>query len=358
VRIALISTPFVAVPPPKYGGTELIVYHLARELVARGHDVILFATGDSQLPGAELRALYPTAIWPPETWHELDHATFAVEDIVKNGGVDVIHTHIAPTVALAGFIDVPVVYTLHHVRDDVLQRFYGHRGSHRVRFVAISERQRELFLPEVDADVVHHGLDFGVYRLGPGGEHAAFLGRFAPEKGVHFALDAAHRAGVPLRLAGQPHWKDRRYFEAELRPRLERPGVSWDGEASHGPKCALLGGACATLFPIDWEEPFGLVMIESMLCGTPVLAFRRGSAPEVVDEGVTGWICADVDEMAWRLRRLARDRRSFDRRRCRERAAERFSVEHMTARYLEVYAAAIDHPLLAAMPAESACPAS
>jgi len=358
VRFALISTPFVAVPPPKYGGTELIVFHLARELAHRGHDVVLFATGDSAVPGVEMRALYPEGIWPPNPWYELDHAAFALRDIVRRGDVDVVHCHVAPGLALAGFVETPLVYTVHHVRDDTLQPLYAHSRSPRVRMVAISERQRELLKPEIDADVVYHGLDVRAYRVGRGGNCAAFLGRFAAEKGVHLALDAAHQAGVPLQLAGAPHWKDEGYHEREVRWRLERPGVRWVGEAGHDRKCALLGGACATLFPIEWEEPFGLVMIESMLCGTPVLSFARGSAPELVDPGVTGWLVADVDEMAWRLRRLATGEQRFDRLACRARAEHRFSVARMVDRYLEVYAAAMDRAALAALPDEEACPAS
>lgn len=351
MRIALISTPFVAVPPPRYGGTELIVYHLARELAERGHEVLLYATADSAVPGVEVRALCKEAVWPPEPWLELDHATFAMRDLVTEP-VDIIHAHVAPALSFVDFVDAPVVYTLHHVRDEPLQSYYAHRQSKRLRMVAISERQRDLFAPEVPATVVHHGLDPRAYALGPGGSYAAFLGRFALEKGVHLALDAAYRSGVPIRLAGQPHWKDRAYYEAELASRLERPGVSWLGEADHQTKCALLGGARATLVPIDWEEPFGLVMVESMLCGAPVLAFPRGAAPEIIDDGVTGWLCSDIDEMAWRLRQLSV--RPFDRRACRARAAARFNVARMVDRYIDLYASAIDHPVLTAVSAELA----
>jgi glycosyltransferase involved in cell wall biosynthesis len=358
VRVALLSTPFVSVPPPRYGGTELIVSHLARELAQRGHDIVVYATGDSTIPKVELRFLYPKAVWPPNPWYELDHAAFALRDIMRRGDVDVVHAHVAPALPLASLTHVPLIYTVHHVRDDLLNPIYEHNQSPALHLVAISDRQREQLGPEVKAQVVHHGLDVGVYPCGSGGATAAFIGRFAIEKGVHDALDAAHVAHVPIVLAGQPHWKDRDYFEAEVQPRIGRAGVTWVGEVGHERKCAVLGAACATLVPINWEEPFGLVMIESMLCGTPVLAFRRGSAPEIIDEGVTGWLVADVDEMAWRLKQLARGDQRVDRRACRARAARRFSVARMVDRYLEIYSAAIDSAVLSALPDEAACPAS
>jgi glycosyltransferase involved in cell wall biosynthesis len=352
VRIALISTPFVPVPPPSYGGTELIVAHLARELSARGHEVVLYTTGDSTMPGVEIRSLYAQAVWPPDSWHELDHTAFAVRNL-QGEHFDIVHAHCAPILAFAPLVRAPIVYTLHHVREEHLHTFYAGNAHRNVRFIAISERQRELFLPEVDAEVIHHGLDSGSYGTGPGGDYAAFLGRFAEEKGPAVALDVAQMAGVPIRLAGKPHWKDMPYFHEEVEPRLARRDVDWVGEASLKPKCKLLGGACATLFPINWEEPFGLVMIESMLCGTPVLAFPRGSAPELIDEGLTGFLCRDEQEMAARLRALRHGEIAFDREACRARAAERFSIGRMTDRYLEVYGRMAERPALASVPANA-----
>lgn len=351
VRVALISTPFCPVPPPKYGGTELIVYHLARDLAARGHDVILYSTGSSKLPGVDCRSLYREAIWPPDPWHELNHAGFAMRDIAASEPVDIIHAHLAPALALAPFMAAPVIYTVHHVREEPIQSFYAENAHPNVHFVAISERQQQLLLPEVTSTVVHHGLDVDAYPLGHGGSYAAFLGRFAVEKGPAVAIDVAERAGVPIRLGGEPHWKDMTYFRREVEPRLARHGVTWLGELGHRPKCLLFGAAAATLCPIDWEEPFGLVFIESMLCGTPILAFARGSAPELIDDGVTGWVCADAEEMAARLAELHRNPRSFDREACRRRAVERFSVAHMTAGYLDVYTTAMDAPALASVDA-------
>jgi len=341
VAIALVSTPFVAVPPVAYGGTELIVAMLARELAARGQRVILYATGDSKLPGVQIEWLYPEAIWPPNEYHELNHAQFALRDILRRNDVELVHTHISAATAFADLIDVPMICTLHHAYDEALHELYAGAATESLTLVAISRRQRDLLGHDLEAEVVHHGLDAESYPLGRGGPGAAFVGRFAQEKGVAHALDAARRARVPLRLAGRPHWKDEEYFRAEIEPRLRRHGMVWMGELSHAPKVALLGSSLATLFPIEWEEPFGLVMIESMLCGTPVISFARGSAAEVVDPGVTGWVVEDLDEMVWRLRELAARPWRFDRERCRARAVTRFSSAAMTDNYQALYAAAI-----------------
>jgi len=183
---------------------------------------------------------------------------------------------------------------------------------------------------------VHHGLDPDLYPFGAGdGGYCAFLGRLAPEKGAHTALDAARVARVELRIGGAPHWLNDEYFESCVRPRLDKAGrrAVWLGEVTHEPKVELLRGARALLFPIEWEEPFGLVMIESMLVGSPVIAFARGSVPEVVDEGITGFIVKDAHEMAARIRTLG----SFDRKRCRARALERWSSMRMARDYEKAY---------------------
>lgn len=340
MRIAMISTPFVDVPPRRYGGTELVVGALVEELVARGHEMVLYATGTSRT-SARLRWHYERPRWPPDPAVELTHAAWAVEDLLRSEPVDLVHAHTASVLGFARLLDAPIVYTIHHVRDEGLSDLYRFARGPGVTMVAISERQRELMADALEARVVHHGLTADRYPLGDGGGgYAAFLGRFTPEKGVHVAIDVACRAGLPIRLAGRPHLAD--YYEQEIRPRLGQKGVSWHGEAGHDDKVRLLGGALATLFPIDWEEPFGLVMIESMLCGTPILAFGRGSTPELVDNGVTGWLVADRDEMAWRLRALVEQ--PFDRARCRARAAERFGARRMADEYLAIYEDVVGRP--------------
>ena len=329
----MLSTPFIPVPPPQYGGTELIVSELVDGLTARGHEIVLFTCGDSRAP-CEMRALYPSAKWPPEPYVELDHTAWAMEQIVHDPRrFDLVHAHLAAALPFARFVDVPFVYTVHHVRDEAFVPLYQRAAA---RLIAISERQRELSPELQHAVVIHHGVDPARYPFGDGdGGYAAFLGRFASEKGPHHAIDAARLAGIPLMLAGEAHWKDRAYFDEHLRPRLDLPGVRSVGPVGGRLKANFLRQARALLFPIDWEEPFGLVMIEAMLAGTPVLAFGSGSVPEVIDEGVTGFICDSVEDMAARVRTLGR----FDRRRCRARACERFSASRMVADHERLYRA-------------------
>jgi glycosyltransferase involved in cell wall biosynthesis len=330
VRIAMVSTPFIPTPPVRYGGTELVVWELTSALRELGHRVTLFTVGDDD--GAERRALYRTPVWPPDPYHEANHAAWALAEILADGRFDVVHCHVPSAVPLARFTS-PIVYTIHHDRDRSLTALY--RLARGVTFVAVSDRQREL-LPEVDdVETVHHGLDPAQYPFGGGGGPALFIGRLAEEKGPHVAIDVARSAGAGLTLAGDAHWKDRSYFEREIGPRLGA-GVEWVGEVGHAAKVALARKARALLFPIDWEEPFGLVMIEAMLAGTPVLATPRGSVPEVVEQGVTGWICETPSEMTRRLAELEHAG-SFDRVRCRERAVERFGRARMARDYLAVY---------------------
>lgn len=332
MHIALISTTCVPVPPPRYGGTELIIAELARELVALGHRVTTFATGDST-PAGDLCSLFPRAMWPPDPYTDLAHVHYAFRELRHRlQRVDIVHAHTAVALPFAHFIDAPVVYTVHHHRVERLTEFYRYFAE--VAYVMISRRQSELHPDVLNRCVVHHGLDPGRFRLGEGdGGYVAFLGRFAPEKGPHVAIDAARMAGVAIKLGGEAHWSDREYFKTEVEPRLALPGVEWIGEADHAKKQTLLGGARALLFPIDWEEPFGLVMIESMLCGTPVIAFRRGSVPEVVEDGVTGFIVDDPAQMAAAIARAA----SLDRAAVRRRAEERWSAARMARQYLDVY---------------------
>lgn len=342
LRIALVSTPFVQVPPRGYGGTEAIVGQLAAGLVRRGHEVYVYATGDSP-PIGHLRAFYPRAVWPPDVRREMAQAAWAARDLRRLGGVDLVHTHSAALLMLAEHLGAPLVYTLHHGPDPVCEDLYRVVAGD-TTFVAISERQRAMLPPLGDVRVVHHGLDASRFPVGVGeGGYAAFVGRFAPEKGLDVAIDAARAAGVPLRVGGRCHPPDVDWHRREVLTRLG-PGVTMVGEVEHPAKCALLGGALATLFPIRWEEPFGLVMIESMLCGTPVLACPRGSAPEIVDEGVTGWLVEDAAAMARVLRALASGRLRFDRARCRARAETRFGQARMVDDYLAIYAELVGQP--------------
>jgi glycosyltransferase involved in cell wall biosynthesis len=335
MRIALLSTCALATPPRKYGGTELVVAELAQGLTDLGHRVTVYATGDSEVAG-ELRHCFDGPAWPPDERTERRHARFAWKDIASDPEpYDVVHMHQAQALRGYGSVPYPKALTVHHCRVDELVRQYCDHPD--VAYVAISRRQAELS-PEISfARVVHHGLDPARYELGDGdGGYVAFLGRFAREKAPHLAIDAARAAGIPVRLGGAPHEAPgyREYFECEMRPRLAQPGgVEWLGELGHWQKARLLAGARALLFPLDWEEPFGLVMIEAMLVGTPVIAFARGSAPEVVEDGLTGWVVRDAHEMAACIGRLHR----IDRARCRARAVERWSTKRMAKEYCALY---------------------
>lgn len=336
MRIAVISTVALATPPRKYGGTELVVAEIAKGLIGLGHDVTVFATGDSSVFGT-LKYHFERQVWPPNEAAEARHAALAWHDVMNDPvGFDAVHVHHAQALPDRCLIRQPTVLTVHHCRVAELVDVYRDRED--VAFAAISNNQASLS-PEVSfARTIHHGLDPDLYTMGAGdGGYVAFLGRFSPEKAPHVAIDAARAAGVRLLLGGVPHEvsESQAYFEREMAPRLAgENNLEWCGELSHGPKVRMLQGARALLFPLDWEEPFGLVMIEAMLVGTPVIAYARGSAPEVVEDGVTGFLVHDVKEMAERIRHLDQ----IDRQRCRARATERWSTNRMAAEYAELYA--------------------
>ncbi len=336
MRIALISTPFIAVPPPMYGGTELVVHQLAEGLVARGHDVELFATGDSHT-SAVLRAKYATAQWPPESLLELNHVSWAMQQIASGEPFDVVHAHSALALACGRLVtDTPLVYTIHHERDERLSALYA--DCEPAQYIAISEDQRRRERPLPRVSVIHHGLDPAHYRCTPNAaaDYVCFVGRFACVKGPHVAIDAAARAGLPIRVAGEVHDPDAAWADAELRERLTQPHVELLGAIGLEQKATLLAGTRALLAPIDWNEPFGLILIEAMLSGAPVVAFGRGSVPELVEQGITGFVVETLDEMADVIR-PGGPLDAFDRQRCRARAVERFSRDRMVDDHIALY---------------------
>jgi glycosyltransferase involved in cell wall biosynthesis len=337
VRIALVSTPFVAVPPRAYGGTELVVDALAHGLLRAGHDVTVFATGDSRAPG--LRALFDEPVWPPHAHIELLHCRFAAREIAR-GDFDVAHAHLAGLLAFADDLPSPMVYTVHHAADLAMARFYA--AAPPVPQIAISARQAALLSP-APGHVVHHGLEPGMYpTCGDGGESALFLGRLSWVKAPDLAVQAARLAGAPIVVAGRQHPTDPApdgWRERALEPALREPGVQWVGAADLAAKRQLFASSRALLVPLRWEEPFGLVMIEALLAGCPVIAFARGAAPEIVEEGVTGSLVEDVDAMAAALSRAD----GFDRAAIQAAARRRFSSDRMAAGYLGVYRDVIAH---------------
>jgi glycosyltransferase involved in cell wall biosynthesis len=334
MKIALVSTPFLAVPPKEYGGTELVIYELAEGLHERGHEVTVFATGDSAV-SCQARWLYPNAQWPPNQFADINHATWALSQIAA-GTFDIVHTHTASALALTRFLpEIPMVYTLRHERVDVLSSFYEHFPD--VRFVAISQdqRSREVSLP--DCTVIHHGLDADRYEYAARSHsYVCFIGRLARVKGPHIAIDSALKAGREIHVAGEVHPVDSDFAVQELDRRFEQPGVVRLGPVGMAAKIELLRDAAALLAPVVWNEPFGLVLIEAMLSGCPVVGFPRGSLPELVEQGVTGFLVSSEEEMT-QLIRPGGELDSFDRMRCRQRATERFGRDAMVEAHERLY---------------------
>ena len=332
MRIALIAPPWAPVPPLLYGGIESVVDELAVGLQRAGHEVLLFTTGNSTCP-VPRRSLFPEAEGDRIGYlvPELRHVISAYE---AARGFDIVHDHtmVGPVYA-ERFPELSVVTTIHGPLDGELRDLYE-RVAARVDLVAISEAQAAS-APQLDvASVIHHGLDVSRFPEGQGtGGFCVFLGRMCAEKGAHRALDVARRAGLNLVLAGKMRTQaERDYFEAEVKPRLGE-GAWYVGEVSHDRKLEILRKAWCLLFPIRWPEPFGLVMIEALACGTPVLAFPEGAAPEVVDDGVTGFLCDDEGAMVEALNRVD----LIDRAACRRDVENRFSSARMVDEHLALY---------------------
>jgi glycosyltransferase involved in cell wall biosynthesis len=339
MRIAILAPPWFPIPPPRYGGIEWVVALLADGLVEAGHDVTLFATGEARTR-AKVVASFPEArpLEIGRTWTELHHA---VECLARLDGFDVVNDHSGPLGAvLGGLSATPFLHTVHGTLTGEAGKIYARLPSIApdVGLVSISLNQRKP-CPDLNwAATVPNALDLGAYPVEPHrGDYLLFLGRLSPDKGCHRAIEVAKEAGVPLKIAGKMHdAAEKYYFETEVRPRLS-DRVEYLGEVSHAEKVDLLQNARATLFPIQWEEPFGLVMIESMACGTPVIATRRGAVPEVVDDGRSGIIVGDASEMAAAL--AAAD--ELDPLECRRYVEERFSRERMVREYEAAYRAVL-----------------
>jgi glycosyltransferase involved in cell wall biosynthesis len=340
MRIAQVSPLYESVPPSRYGGTERVVSYLTEELVRRGHEVTLFASGDSEtaarlVPCSE-RALRlagcPNSLSLAHHMVQLDQVARRAADF------DLVHFHIDYIhFPLSKALGIRHVNTLHG-RLDLDPIFPCYRRFGDFPFVSISDSQRRP-MPWLNwLGTVYHGLPDDLYRLGPGGDRLVFLGRISPEKRVDRAIEIARRSGLPLRIAAKTDPVDGDYFEAEIEPLLSLPGIEFLGEIEDHEKQALLGKALALLMPIDWPEPFGLVMIEAMACGTPVIAFRNGSVEEVVDDGVTGFVVESIEEALTAVERC----RSLDRGRCRQRFEQRFSVGRMAADYVRLYASLVE----------------
>jgi len=332
MRIALIAPPFIPVPPKRYGGTELFVAHLAEGLKQNGMDVVVYASGDSTVD-VEVRSLYPQSEWPLEAeifgnLKDINHTAWAMADAADD--CDILHLNSAAGLASSRFIDSSIVYTVHHPREQPLSDFYAHFPE--VDYVAISEFQCSLETM-LKRTTIHHGIKIGDYQLQESKQqYLSFIGRLAPVKGPHLAIEVAKKTGIPLKIAGEIQPLFRSYFESHVKPHLDGRFIEYVGEADPAAKNELLGNSMAMLFPIQWNEPFGFVMIEAMACGTPVIALKGGSVPEVVRDDVSGYVCDTVEQMAERIQNL-----TISPLLVRQYAKEHFSVEVMVNKYLRLY---------------------
>jgi glycosyltransferase involved in cell wall biosynthesis len=337
MKVAQVSPLYEAVPPKLYGGTERVVAHLCDALVDLGHDVTLFSSADARTK-ARLVPVRDQAIRLDPAVLKSDmaaHLSMLDEVRRRQDAFDIIHFH-------TDIIHFPMfetsahrTLTTLHGRLDMkdLAGVYGRWP--RYPLVSISDAQRR-HLPGVTwAGTVHHGMPAALYRFSaePRG-YLAFLGRISPEKGPDRAIAIAKAAGMPLKIAAKVDAADKVYFETEIRPLMDDPLIDFVGEIGDGDKSEFLGGAEALLFPIEWPEPFGLVMIEAMACGVPVIAYRHGSAPEIVEDGLTGFLVDDAAGAAAAVPRA----RALDRAAIRRRFEERFSAETMARSYLALYA--------------------
>ena len=335
MRIAQVAPLYESVPPKLYGGTERVVHYLTEELVRQGHDVTLFASGDS-LTSANLIPACPTALrLSDDNIDPLGLHFVMLEEVFRLAPTfDIIHFHVdylhfpvsrrteaAHVTTLHGRLDIPMLKPLYREFSDV-------------PLVSISDAQRGPIPWANWQGTVYHGLPMQLLPRGEGdGGYLAFLGRISPEKGVDRAIEIAHRVGLPLKIAAKIDKADREYFEKHIRKLWDSPTVEYMGEIGESDKAEFLGKAKALLFPIDWPEPFGLVMIEALSSGTPVVAFHGGSVGEVIEDGVTGFVVSDVESAARAVAHVEEISRSA----CRRAFELRFSSTRMVNDYLKIY---------------------
>jgi glycosyltransferase involved in cell wall biosynthesis len=340
LRIAQVAPLYESVPPKLYGGTERVVAYLTEGLIRRGHEVTLFAAGDSTA-AATIEATHPRSLRATGmvSWGSSLHLPMLSEVFDHAERFDVIHCHLDYwSFPFARRVTTPTVTTLHG-RLDIPELLDVYRYYSEAPVVSISDAQREP-LPEVNwVGTVHHGLpaDQLTFHLGPG-KYLAFLGRIAPEKRPDLAIEIARRAGVPLKIAAKVDVVDQGYFDSKIRPLINTEGVEFIGEIGEQEKSDFLGNAIALLFPVDWPEPFGLVMIEALACGTPVIARPCGSVPEVLRHGVTGLMASGVDDLVHAVHAVS----SISRQRCRAEFEAHFTANVMAANYEQIYYQLID----------------
>lgn len=342
MRIAQVAPLIESVPPKAYGGTERVVHYLTEALVRSGHEVTLFASGDSRTSATLVpivdRALRLHPARPdPLVWH-----TLLVDRVFDlSSSFDVIHFHIDTLqLPLARHLRTPCLTTLHGRLDlPDLKPLYRRFRLHPL--VSISDSQRAPLTFANWLGTVHHGLPQDLYRFHPQGQdYFAFVGRISPEKRCDRAIEIATATGTPIRIAAKVDNADREYFERVIEPLLDHPLVTWVGEIGEGDKDEFIGNAKALLMPVDWPEPFGLVIIEAFACGTPVIAYANGAVPELLDDGVTGFLVGDQKQAIAAARRIG----EIDRSACRAVFEKRFTADVMAGNYLKLYHKVIEAP--------------
>lgn len=342
MRIALVSPLHESVPPQAYGGTERVVSYLAEELVRRGHDVTLYASADSKTSARLVPCCTRSLRLDPDCRDPLAHHVVQLEKVLCDADwFDVIHWHTEHVhLPYARRLRVPSLTTLHG-RLDLPDLLPLYAEFHDAPLISISDAQRTPLPAAHWMQTIYHGLPPDLYRPGGGeGGYLAFLGRLSREKRVDRAIRIAIESGLPLKIAAKLDEADRTWFEEEVVPLLDHPLIELVGEIGEDRKQDFLGAARALLFPIDWPEPFGLVMIEAMACGTPVVAYRNGSVPEIIEDGVTGFV-VDHDEAAVdAVRRLDALSRAV----CRSRFEQRFTVTQMVNAHEALYTSMLHAP--------------
>jgi glycosyltransferase involved in cell wall biosynthesis len=336
MRIAQIAPLMESVPPKLYGGTERIVSYLTEELVKLGHDVTLFASGDS-VTSAKLVSCVPRALrLDPKVCDVIPYYMLMLDRVRRQSHqFDILHFHI-------DYLHFPLfrdmssrVLTTLHGRQDLPDNKPIYIGFDEMRLISISDSQRIPISIANFAKTIYHGLPGSDLKLTlrPQGGYLAFLGRIAPEKGPETAIQIARSTGIPLKIAAKIDRVDEQYFRERIAPLLDQPGIEFIGEINEHQKAEFLGQASGLLFPIDWPEPFGLVMIEAMACGTPVLAFNRGSVCEIIEDGKTGIVVQSKEEAIKRLPHLL----NLGRRRIRHEFERRFSAQRMAHDHVGLY---------------------
>jgi len=340
MKIAQVSPLYESVPPKRYGGTESVIHHLTEELISRGHEVTLFASGDSVTSAKLVPACKNALRLDADCIDPFVHHFNMMEMVEKEArSFDIIHSHI-------DYLYFPIMrrsentyLTTLHGRLDIPELDPLFREYKDIPLVSISNSQRKPFPYSNWMGTVFYGLPLDLYNFNKkGGDYLVFVGRISPEKRIDRAIEIAKKAGIQIKIAAKVDKVDSDYFELKIKKLLDHPLVDFIGEVGEKEKEELLGNALGFIYPIDWPEPFGLAMIEAMACGTPVLAYNCGSVPEVLDDGITGFGVNSLREAVAAVSRLS----SLDRRKCRDAFERKFSVQRMADDYLTIYESMIN----------------